>query len=101
MVFIYTTCSDEVGARSLSAQIIEKNLAASINIWRIGAIYRFEGAFKEEKEVAVLINTSESKVQEIEDLILENHTNSIPFVGVLDARRINRGYKEWMSQIVQ
>lgn len=100
MVFIYTTCRDESEARTLAGKIVEGKLASCVNIWRIGSIYKWEGELREEKEVAMLIKTIEAKVQEIEDFILENHAYRTPFVGVVDVRRLNRGYKEWMSETV-
>ena len=100
MVFIYTTCREESDARALAGKIIEGKLAAGVNIWRIGSIYKWENELKEEREVALLIKTLEAKVQAIEDFILENHAYTTPFVGMVDIRRINRGYKEWMSEVV-
>ncbi|KKU15730.1 hypothetical protein A3I34_03215 [Candidatus Jorgensenbacteria bacterium RIFCSPLOWO2_02_FULL_45_12] len=100
MVLIYTTCREETEARSLASKIIEGKLATCVNIWRIGSIYKREGTLHEEKEVAMLIKTIETKVQEIEDFISTNHSYSTPFVGVVDVRRVNRNYKEWMSEVV-
>ena len=100
MVFIYTTCSDEARARELAGKMVSDKLAVCVNIWRIGSIYRWEGELREEKEVAILIQTNESKVQQIEDCVLQNHAYSVPFAGVVDIRRVNREYKEWMSEII-
>jgi periplasmic divalent cation tolerance protein len=101
MVLIYTTCRDEESARKFAGVVIEKKLASCVNIWRIGSIYRWEGQLKEEKEVAVLIKTLETKVQKIEDLISSNHEYAVPFVGTLNVFRINRGYKEWMTTVIE
>ena len=100
MVLVYSTCRDEEEARKLSRLIISRKLASCVNIWRIGSIYEWDGDLREEKEVALLIKTLETKVQDLEDLIAKNHTYSTPFVGVVDVRRINRAYKEWMTQVV-
>ncbi len=101
MVLIYTTCHDEESARKLAAAIIGKKLASCVNIWRIGSIYKWEGELKEEKEVAMLIKTIETKVQQIEDLISSIHEYAIPFIGVLNIFRVNRKYKEWMATVIE
>jgi len=100
MVLIYSTCRGEEEARKLARLLMERNLASCVNIWRIGSIYKWEGDLREEREVAFLIKTLESKVQDIEDLIVSNHEYATPFIGVVDIRRINRAYKEWMSQVL-
>jgi periplasmic divalent cation tolerance protein len=100
MVFVYTTCAKEEEAKALSKMVIEKKLAACVNMWPVESCYTWEGAMKCENEYALLIKTLESKLQPIEDLILSNHAYSTPFVGAVDIRRINREYKEWMAQVI-
>lgn len=100
MVFVYTTCRDADEAKKISTLLIEKHFAACVNMWPIESCYMWEGAMKCEKEYGVLIKTNENKIQDIEDMVMKNHTYSTPFVGAVDVRRINRAYKEWMSQVV-
>lgn len=101
MVFIYTTCRDAEEGKKLSELIIGRHLAAGTNMWPVESCYEWEGALKCEKEYAVLIKTNEAKVQDIEELVIANHSYSTPFIGTVDVRRLNREYKEWMSQIVR
>lgn len=100
MVFIYTTCRDVEEAKKLGELMIGKHLAACVDFWPIESYYEWKGALKCEKEYAVLVKTNEPKVAEIEDLITTNHSYEVPFVGMVDVRRLNRAYKEWMSQVV-
>ncbi|MCL4400005.1 divalent-cation tolerance protein CutA [Patescibacteria group bacterium] len=100
MVLIYSTCGSAEEARNLSKLIIERKIAACVNTWPIESCYTWEGAVKCESEYALLIKTNESKVQDVEDLILKNHTYSTPLVAVVDVRRLNRAYKEWMTTVV-
>ncbi len=101
MVFIYSTCRDAEEARKLSKMIVEKKIAACVNMWPIESCYIWEGAMKCEAEYALLIKTNESKVQDIEDIILQNHSYSTPIVAAVDVRRLNRAYKEWMSGMIE
>jgi len=100
MVFIYTTCRDVEEAKKLGELMISKHLAACVDFWPIESCYEWQGAMKCEKEYAVLVKTNEPKVAEIEDLITANHSYQVPFVGMVDVRRLNRAYKEWMAQVV-
>ncbi|MGC9603572.1 MAG: divalent-cation tolerance protein CutA [Minisyncoccia bacterium] len=100
MVLIYSTCRDIEEARKLSKLFVEKKVVACVDMWPVESCYIWEGALKCENEYALLIKTNESKVQDVEDIIHQNHSYSVPVVATVDVRRVNRDYKEWMSGIV-
>lgn len=100
MVFIYSTCQNVEEARKLSKLIVERKIAACVSWWPIESCYTWEGAMKCETEYALLIKTNESKVQDVEDIIQQNHSYSTPLVAAVDVRRVNRAYKEWMTTVV-
>lgn len=101
MILIYTTCRDILEAKQLGKLIIEKHLAACVNIWPIESIYFWKDKLTEDQEAVLLIKTHESKVANIEELILKNHTYATPFIGSIDVRRLNREYKEWMLTVIK
>ncbi len=80
--------------------IIEKSLAACVNVFPVESMYMWKGKLTEEKESALVIKTNEAKVGDIEKLVAENHAYTTPFIGVLDLKRINREYKEWASKVI-
>ncbi len=80
--------------------LVEKRLAACVNISPIESIYEWKGQLVEDMEAALLIKTNEPKVAEIEEFILKNHSYSVPLAAVVDVRRVNREYKEWMTSVV-
>ncbi len=101
MIFIYSTCKDVEEARRLSRLIVDRKIAACVNTWPIESCYTWEGTLKCENEYALLIKTNEPKIQDVEDLILQNHTYSTPVVAAVDVRRLNRAYKEWMTTVIE
>ena len=101
MVLIYTTCQNNEEAKRIGKLIVEKKFASCVNIWPIDSIYFLENEVKSDDEAVLLIKTIEAKVQQIEDLILQNHSYSVPFIAVVDVRRVNRAYKEYMSHHIQ
>ncbi|MFH1769319.1 MAG: divalent-cation tolerance protein CutA [Parcubacteria group bacterium] len=101
MLIIYTTCANVDEAKRLSKLIIDKKLAACVNFWPVGSMYKWEGEFKAVSETMMSIKTFESKRQEVEDLISVKHTYSSPMIAGVDIRRINRPYKEWMTQAMR
>ncbi len=101
MVFIYTTCRDTEEAKRIGKAILQKRLAVCVNILPIESIYHSEEGLKEDREAGLLIKTNEPKVADIEALIVSSHSYSVPFVGVIEGRRLNREYREWMGRIIQ
>ncbi|MEK7608410.1 MAG: divalent-cation tolerance protein CutA [Patescibacteria group bacterium] len=101
MVLIYTTCKDTTEAVRLGDLIVKSHAAACVNIWPMQSMYMDGETLKSQTEATLLIKTLESKQQEIEDLILKNHTYAVPFIGAIEVRRVNREYKEWMAGVIR
>jgi len=100
MVFIYTTCRNVDEAKKIGKLLVEEKLAGCVNIWPVDSYYCWKGEFIDDKEATLLIKTVESKVAEIESEILKNHSYAAPIIAVIDIRRINREYKEWLMNWV-
>lgn len=100
MIFIYTSCQNIEDAKRLAKLVLDKKLANDIDIWPIDSLSLGNGGIKEEKESALLMKTSESKLAEIESLILANHTYKTPCIAAIDVRRINREYKERLMRYI-
>ena len=98
MVFIYTTCASAEEAKILGKLIIDKKMGVCVDHWPITSMYPWEGSLKEVSQVMIVITTLESKLEEVNDLISKHHSYSIPLIAGVDIRRINRAYKEWMTE---
>ncbi|MCC7160353.1 divalent-cation tolerance protein CutA [Candidatus Nomurabacteria bacterium] len=98
MVFIYTTCANSEEARLLGKLIIDKKIGACVDYWSIDSIYNWEGEGKQVSQTMLVITTLESKLEEVNDLISKHHSYSTPLIAGVDIRRMNRAYKEWMTQ---
>lgn len=100
MIFIYTTARDQEEADKLSQLILDAKLAACVNSWPIQSMYVWEGEMKKETEVALIMKTIEQKFQEIEQLILKNHSYKNPCIVSLDLKRMNPDFKSWVVSSV-
>jgi periplasmic divalent cation tolerance protein len=98
MIFIYTTCASVDEAKLLGKLIIEKKLGACVDYWPIDSMYIGEDGLKELSQVMMLITTFEPKFEEVNDFMSKHHSYSIPLVAGLDIHRINRSYKEWLTE---
>lgn len=100
MVFIYTTCKNMDEAKRLGSLIIEKKIGACVDFWPISSCFNWKGSFKCIDQVMLLVTTFETKLEEINEVISENHIYSVPLIAGVDVRRVNRPYKEWMMETI-
>ena len=100
MVFNYITCSSEEEAKKIAKILLEKKGAGCINIFPIQSMYPENGSLKEIKEYVIIAKTIDSKVQAVEDIVRENHSYKVPFIGTLSLTRFNREYKEWLTGVL-
>jgi periplasmic divalent cation tolerance protein len=98
MVFIYTTCANPSEAKLLGKLIINQKMGACVDYWPIDSMYNWESKLKEVSQVMLMITTLENKIEEVNDLISKHHSYSTPLIAGVDIRRMNRAYKEWMTE---
>lgn len=88
-------------AKGLGKLIISKRLGACVDFWPISSCYHWEGSLQFVSQVMLLITTFESKIEDVNQIISENHSYSIPLIAGVDVRRINHTYKEWMMKVIE
>jgi periplasmic divalent cation tolerance protein len=101
MVFIYTTCKTVEEAKELGSLIINKKIGACVDFWPVSSCYDWKGSFQCVEQAMLLITTFEAKLEEVNQIISENHTYSVPLIAGVDVRRINHPYKEWMMEVIE
>ncbi len=85
-----------VEAKKLGGLIIKEKIAACVDFWPISSCFNWDGASQCVEQAMLMITTFESKLENVNQIISENHTYSIPLIAGVDVRRINHPYKEWM-----
>ena len=101
MVLIYITCKDQEEAIKLGKIVLDRKIAACINIWPIKSISRDGNEeLKEIQEIVLLIKTVEQRVRQVEEAISANHSYKIPCIATIYTDRINVDYKEWLTRLV-
>ena len=101
MVFIYTTCKDTDEAKDLGELIINKKIAACVDFWPISSCYNWKGSLQCVSQTMLLVTTFENKLEDVNQIISEHHTYSVPLIAGVDVRRINHPYKEWMMEVIE
>ena len=98
---IFTTCKNEAEARMLGKALVEKKLAACVNILpAMSSIYMWEGEVKEMKEVKMLVKTKTEKMNDVFLTIKAMHSYEVPEIQVIDITTGNLAYFNWMDEVL-
>ena len=98
---IFTTCKNEAEARMLGKALVEKKLAACVNILpAMSSIYMWEGEVKEMTEVKMLVKTKTEKMNDVFLTIKAMHSYEVPEIHVIDITTGNLAYFNWMDEVL-
>ncbi len=81
---LFCTCGDEEEAMRLANGLVERRLAACVNILPpVKSIYRWKGEVQSATEYLLLIKTTEERFDALRDAIIEMHSYETPeLIGV-------------------
>ena len=96
MILIYSTFASKKEAEKIGEWLVQKRLAACVNIFPVSSIYRWNKKIAKDKEFAVFIKTKKDNFNRVEKFILENHSYKAPCIIEIPVARITKRYKEWL-----
>jgi len=100
-VVCLTTCSNEEEAEKLARALVERRLAACVNLVPgVRSIYRWKGAIETEGEVLLLIKTLRERTAALEKAIGELHSYDVPELVVLPIDSGSPAYLDWIGENV-
>jgi periplasmic divalent cation tolerance protein len=96
-VFVYTTHPSLVEAEKIGRAIVERRLAACVNILP-GTIshYWWQGALERGEEVVMIIKTRASLAEPVRAAVKEMHSYTTPAIVVLPIESVDQGYLSWI-----
>lgn len=98
---VYVTSPDEEVAKTIGRGLVDKKLAACVNIIpKITSIYEWEGKINEDDEVMMMIKTRTSKIESLVNYVKANHPYSVCEVISVPITNGNAAYLKWISDVV-
>lgn len=98
---IFTTCKDNAEARIIAKALVEKKLAACVNILpNMESIYIWEGELTEATEVKLLVKTKLEKMNDVFLAIKAMHSYQVPEIQVVDVATGNLAFFNWMDEVL-
>ncbi len=94
-IVLATVPSKEVGVQ-LARELVDRKMAACVNILPATSVYRWEGKVQEEEEHLLVIKTRRTFVDDIRDLFDELHPYDLPEVIALEVEDGSANYLNWI-----
>ncbi len=99
---VLTTLADEQETEKFAAALIERRLAACVNIvGPIRSIYRWQGKVEREKEFLLIIKTTSEQASRLEAAFKELHPYELPERIELSVEGGSETYLSWVTGEVQ
>lgn len=97
---VLVTCASLAEARKISRSVIQKRLAACVNIHTspLESIYRWKSKVETAREYLLLIKTTTRRLKSLEREVLRLHSYDTPEFLVLPIASGSRAYLRWLSE---
>jgi periplasmic divalent cation tolerance protein len=96
---VLTTAGSQKEARKIANALVERRLAACVNIvHRIESIYRWRDKIEKAAEWLLIIKTTVSTVERVGDALKELHSYELPECIVLEVAEGDKGYLNWLAE---
>jgi periplasmic divalent cation tolerance protein len=98
-LLVITNLGDIHSARILARTLVERRLAACVNMLPgVQSVYRWRDAIEEEAEVMLLIKTTAGRYAELEQTLKALHPYELPEIVALPLGAGLPAYLEWIAQ---
>ncbi len=98
--FVYVTASSKEEAERIAKALLEKRLAACVNIFPIKSYFWWEGKIDEAEEYGMIVKTTADRFPEVRDEVKRLHSYSVPCICAIPVERGLREFLDWISETV-
>ncbi len=98
-VVVYITAPREHGER-IAEHLVERRLAACVNIAQVTSVYRWEGRVERDEEVLLVVKTRRDKLKELIAEVKSIHPYKVPEIIALPIVAGASEYLKWIDESV-
>jgi len=101
-LLIFTTTASDAEARKVATTLVERRLAACVNIMpRVASVYRWQGQVEAAEEFLLIIKTVKAKQSQVQSAIRELHSYELPECIAIEVEGGSAEYLEWITDSVK
>ncbi len=97
---VLTTTGTREEAGKIAIALVERRLAACVNVVAIESVYRWKEAVENAQEWLLLIKTTSEAFDEVQAAIKELHTYELPGCIMLSIENGSEEYLDWIADNV-
>ena len=100
-LLVLTTAGSEAEAKKIAEMLVERRLAACVNIIpRIHSVYRWQGKVEHGDEVLLLVKTVQRKEGQVRAAIQELHSYEMPECISIPIEGGSAEYLQWIAESI-
>jgi periplasmic divalent cation tolerance protein len=97
-LLVLTNLPDRASAEKLADSLVERQLAACVNILApCRSVYRWQGAVERAEEHPILVKTTRERYAALERAIVDGHPYELPEVLAVPIERGLPAYLDWVA----
>ncbi len=100
VIAVITTIDSEAQARKIAEALVERKLAACVQVSGIESFYTWNDVTENDREFRLIIKTTERRYEDVEAAILELHTYDLPAIYAMKLSNAYGPYADWVGESV-
>ena len=98
---IITTCAEKEAAKAIAKVLLEKGLAACVQMLPVESMYVWQGKLCDDNETILFIKSKAGLFDKIAAVIKENHSYEVPEIIQIPIRAGLPEYLKWIDECVE
>ena len=96
-IMVIATCSSQEEARSVASGVVERKLAACVQLSPITSYYTWQGKICREPEIRLTMKTRAGLYKSLEAFILDHHSYEVPQIVKIHIEGGFQPYLDWID----
>ncbi len=96
---VHVTCGDRAEANRIAAELVERRLAACVQLTPLTSVFRWDGAIEHDDEILLVAKSRRDRFEAAVRLIEELHSYDLPAITFHPCEASDRT-SEWLDQSV-
>lgn len=98
---VLTTVGDRKEAEELAWALLERKLAACVNVVAVTSIFKWKGELEQQQEHLLVIKTSAAAFERVRDAIKELNSYELPECIQITIEAGSEAYLKWIGESVK